>query len=461
MNRSKEHTKTVPVWEGSIEEVIGAVKARTDDLATGLWQHPETSGSEVKSAARIGAFLAEEGFGITVPALADLPTSFVAEWGSGKPIIGLLGEYDALPGLSQEAVSHRAPVKNGGPGHGCGHNLLGAGLAGTAAAAKRLLEKKGTGGTIRYYGCPAEETLVGKVKLADAGLFDDCDLCLSWHPMSFTTVSQCRYAALISVRFRFHGIAGHAAESPELTRSASDALELMNVGSNYLREHIDPTAQIAYSVLDAGAQPNVVADFAEGWYYIRGGDMRIAQDVFDRVVDVANGAALMTGTTVDYEEVNRCDETRLSSPLNDVLVTCMEHESMPTLDRDETEFAEAVARTIPDGAVRSLTRRYPTAEISSSVMCDEAIPLADGVVAMRGSSDYSNVSQKVPCAQIFVSCAPFGTPVHSWQNTACAGSALGLRGMHYAMACLTRAIVSLVMDRELTDGIVEDFKDIE
>jgi aminobenzoyl-glutamate utilization protein B len=269
-------------------------------IANQVWENAETSLQEYKSSKLIANELEKEGFAVK-RGVADMPTAFVATYGSGKPVIGILGEYDALPGLSQRPVPKKETLKEAAPGHGCGHNLLGTGAAGAAMAAKDVMDRSRVPGTIRYFGCPAEETLVGKVFMVKAGLFNDVDAALTWHPWCANTVWLDSTLAMNSVKFKFHGVAAHAAASPEAGRSALDAVELMNVGINYLREHIVQDARIHYIITHGGEAPNIVPDFAEVWCYIRAPKWSDVEAVYNRICNIAKGAALMTGTKEDIE----------------------------------------------------------------------------------------------------------------------------------------------------------------
>lgn len=439
-----------------IAETIDSLFGKLERIAADLWSHPELSGQEQYAAGRLKRFLAEQNFTIQDGLIPDLPTSFLATWGSGKPVIGFLGEYDALPGCSQAVCSRPAPLVDGGAGHGCGHNLLGTGLAGAAAVAKALLKNSGQNGTLRFYGCPAEETLLGKVLMDRAHLFDDCDVCLSWHPMGFTCVSDYIYSALTSIQFCFSGTAAHAAESPDQGRSALDAVELMNVGANYLREHIPRGTQLHYTITQGGFQPNIVPDKAQSWYYVRAPRQEQVFQVAERLFDVARGAALMTGTQASWQTVTSCSHTRLNPTLNRLLYRCMTETPYPRWDEADTGFAQAIRDTLDPEFCAKLLQRYGMQELEGLALHDQPSPLKPSPVRMAGSSDYSNVSLRVPCGQVFVSCCPPGTPAHSWQMTACAGSQLGIKAMRYAVEVLTRATLSLLFEPEQLAMIRED-----
>ena len=249
-------------YTGDAVEAVSRHEGEIWELSRKIWEHPETALEETYVAEQLRTYLERQGFRVET-GLAGMETAFAAEWGSGSPVIGFLGEYDALPDMSQALRPEREQIKEGGAGHACGHNLLGSAMAGSAVAVKELLERDGIPGTVRFYGCPAEEIMVGKIRMDEAHVFDGCDVCLCWHPMGCNCVANYSYAAMASVKFRFKGLMAHAAESPDQGRSALDAVELMNVGANYLREHMIPQARIHYVITNGGGKPNVVPPEAE------------------------------------------------------------------------------------------------------------------------------------------------------------------------------------------------------
>ena len=278
---------------GQMEEL----RSTCVDICTNLWNNPESGGNEQKSADMIRELLHHEGFVIVNE--EHLPHAFYAEYGSGKPVIAVLGEYDALPGLSQKCQITKEPVTPGAAGHGCGHNLLGAGAVTGAIMIKRFLEQEGIPGTLRFYGCPEEELLSGKVKMAYYHMFDGCDMALSWHPMSANMIYDEGYLASASAKFYFKGKTSHAAFAPERGRSALDAVELMSVGANYLREHVVDKARIHYTTDSGGFSPNIVPDKASAWYFTRAPHISDVKDILRRLTLVAKGAAMMTETEVE------------------------------------------------------------------------------------------------------------------------------------------------------------------
>ncbi len=472
----------------SCDAAVARVGAEIDALARDLWEHPELSGQEHHAADALCASLESHGFEVERPAVPELPASFIArywtgsdDWEKGRfggesdkgrfsdrgeasfdpsrpgPIIGILAEYDALPGLSQAAQPVRQPIVAGGPGHGCGHCLLAAGSVGAALAAAATLDGAGVRAEIRLYGCPAEETLVGKVIMANAGVFDALDLCFSWHPMGFTGVSEHVYAALVSTTFEFQGIAGHAAVSPVEARSATDACELMAVGANYLREHVPSGVMLSYANNAGPLAPNVISDRAESWYFVRAADLAEARLAADRVSDVARGAALMTGTQVREHPVTACQSTLMVPSLNALLGACLEAHPAPEPTPDERAFAESIRATLGEDPTASDREQWAVAEPAGTLLADDSVTLFRTPVPVMGASDYSDVSRRVPTAQVWIAAAPFGTPAHSWQNVACAGSSLGTRAARRAAAVIASGICACASSPEVISLVNEEF----
>ena len=335
----------------ALEFICGAsdtLQDKTRLLSDHIWDAAETAFTEVKSAAYLTEYLASEGFSIR-SGVADIPTAFTATYGSGRPHIGLLAEFDALSGLSQEAgVAEQKPITPGGNGHGCGHNLLGAGCAHAGVLIKRYLAQSDRPGTVTVFGCPGEEGGSGKTRMAGKGVFAGLDCALSWHPEEFSGVVPVSTMANIQVNYRFHGKASHAASSPYMGRSALDAVELMNVGSNYLREHIPPGCMLHYAVLNTGGfSPNVVQSEAESTYLIRGAKVEDAAAVKARVDKIAQGAALMTETEVEILFKKACSHYMPNSVLGRLLTECLNTVAPPAYDGEDLAFANAIRATTP------------------------------------------------------------------------------------------------------------------
>ena len=426
------------------------------ELSKQIWSLAETALEEKESSQLLSSYLETHGFSVE-RGLAGMDTAFLAQWGSGSPRILYLAEYDALSLLGQDAVPYESPIA-GKNGHACGHNLLGVGAVGAAMALRDYLQISGTPGTVALMGCPAEEIMVGKIKLAEAGFFKDYDLALTWHPDAVNLVSEYRYQAMYSMRFSFYGKPSHAAVSPEAGRSALDAVELMNVGANYLREHIDPGARIHYVIQHGGEKPNIVPAYAQSWYYIRAPRDEIADDIFNRVCDIAQGAALMTGTKVERQVLSYCPATRINHALNDLLKEAFDVVGAPQWDEADLAFAKKIQEQFPAEQVLSQLEAYPR-------LCqNKACPLDTGISALTGrpfahpaSSDVSKVSTIIPTGQIMVACYPIGAAGHTWPITACAGMQIGWSGMVTAAKVLALAGRRICEDPSLLNDIRAEF----
>lgn len=434
-----------------------AVEARRETLialADRVWSLAETGFEERGSAAALAEALRAEGFRVQA-GLAGIATAFVASWGQGAPTVALLGEFDALPGLSQAAGKpEREELAPGGNGHGCGHNLLGAGALGAALAARDFLKETGLPGTIRYYGCPGEERGAGKTFMAREGAFDGVDLALTWHPGEVNAVLQARTLANLSAFFRFTGKSAHAASAPFLGRSALDAVELMNVGANYLREHIVPEARLHYAITDPGGRaPNVVQDHAESHYFCRAPRVAQARDIYARLVDVARGAALMTGTSLEVRFAEGLSDYVPNRALGELLQRCLEASGAPAFGEAERELARRFRATLSPaelGAALAQARATQGAEaarrLETEPLADRIAPLFPGDALLPGSTDVGDVSQLVPTAQAVLAAVAFGTVPHTWQFAAQAASQIGHEGMLAAARVLALACAEAFAD---------------
>jgi aminobenzoyl-glutamate utilization protein B len=421
----------------NIPEWIEANKKRFIELSDQVWQFAELGFTEQRSSGLLAAVLEESGFGVQ-RGIANIPTAFVASSGTGKPVIAILGEYDALPGLSQEAVPYLKPRQEGGNGHGCGHNLLGvAGLA-AALAVKEAICLGDAIGTVRYYGCPAEENGSGKTLMVKAGAFTDVDLSLCWHPDVYNGIVGVNVLANIKVNFRFNGKAAHAAYDPYNGRSALDAVELMNVGANYLREHLIPDARIHYVITNGGGSAaNVVPPLAESQYIIRAPLLQQVNEIYQRVMDVARGAALMTGTEVEFLFQQGMSNLLLNDTITDVLYEKMVQVGPPEYDQQEIEFARQISTTCPQSDMTGLLIKMYGKEArelvpQDSVLLSPVMPNVQMDFVAPGSTDVGDVSWVTPTGQIETTCAALNTPSHSWQIVAQSGMSIGHKGMLYA-----------------------------
>ena len=413
---------------GWIDERQERFIAISDDI----WAHPQVALAETYACARQADDLTTDGFTITRD-VGGLPTAFMAEWGAGSPIIGFLGEYDALPGLSQEAESTQTPLVQGGPGHGCGHNLLGTASLAAASGLKAWLEQTGQAGTVRYYGCPAEEAGSGKLFMAHAGAFDDLDAAITWHPMELNTLWAGSCLAVDNARFRFHGRTAHAAGNPELGRSSLDAVELMNIGVNFMREHVIQEARIHYVITNGGGAPNVVPDDAEVWYFIRAPRRDQVEELTTRVRKIAHGAALMTETRLEEYDLNGLHNYLPNETLGEVAFAALAELGPLEFNAEEHAFARAIVAQYPEevrvGSIRSLDL---TAEQSAQSLLGEVIPPRDKGKVLSGSTDVAEVSWIAPTVQLTTACFALGVPGHSWGITATGGMSIGHKGMLHA-----------------------------
>jgi len=412
---------------------IDAKAAHFADVAHQIWGFAEVGYQERKSSALLQSELEAAGFDVKA-GVADIPTAFVATFGSGKPVIAIVGEFDALPGLSQEAfVPSRKPIVADAPGHGCGHNLLGTGALAAAVAVKDWLVASGHTGTLRYYGTPAEEGGSGKVYMVRAGLFKDVDTVVTWHPGDRNDASPSSSLANINAKFRFHGIASHAAAAPEKGRSALDAVEAMDYMVNMMREHVPQETRIHYIITRGGAAPNIVPDFAEAYYYARQPDMRILDGIWDRIVDAAKGAALGTGTTMDFEVVGAVYNVLPNVYLSGLMHKNLERVGGLTYTPEEQAFAEQVRKTLAED---------PSAPLGSQ---EQVQPARLGAVG-SASTDLADVSWNVPTVSMTAATFVPGVPAHSWQATACAGAAIGAKGMIVAAKSMALTTIDLFTD---------------
>ena len=431
-----------------------ALKPLCVNAAEDLWNNPEVGGTEQHSSEMLRELLVKEGF--TIVNEPKLPYAFYGEYGSGSPVIAVLGEFDALPGLSQKCQTTKEPVNAGGPGHGCGHNLLGAGAVTGAIAIKRFIEKEGIRGTLRFYGCPEEELLSGKVKMAYYNMFDGCDIALSWHPMSANVSIDAGYLASASIRFFFKGQTSHAAFAPERGRSALDAVELTSVGANYLREHVMDKARIHYTTDSGGLAPNIVPDKASAWYFTRAPHMSDVKDILRRLTLVAEGAAMMTETTVSTKIEYGCCDMLGEKSFSDLTWKNMQEVPLPEYTEEELEFAKALQDTV-DPAVKARDQRAYEAENKA---------MAEGVVSRDGwmralltaSSDSGDVSQMMPMNLFTAACWPVGVAPHTWQSCASAGSTIGQKGAFYAAQVIAATAYDLFTDETARQAIIDEFK---
>ncbi|MBR1671890.1 MAG: amidohydrolase [Fretibacterium sp.] len=432
-----------------------------EELALDLWQHPELAYEETHAAKAQMDFLKARGFKVSQRAPEKLPTAFVAEWGDeGGPTIGTLGEFDALAGMSQAACAHQEPVTEGAPGHACGHNLIGAGTLFAACAAREALESQGIKARVRYYGCPAEEVLTGKGKMAEAGYFldDGTDVCVSWHPADYSSVTAATMTAMVSAKFRFRGIPAHAGNAPEAGRSALDAVELMNVGANYMREHMVAQDRLHYTIIDGGQAPNIVPAHAGVWYFARAPHDAELRALWRRLAKVAAGAAMMTETEMEYELLGGCYNTLPNTTLNRVLEENLLSAPRVEFSAEETAFAREIQASLPAGLLEAARRRLPQLEGSDALLDTTPLPCFDEGQFVMGSSDVGDVANIMPVATAWLAAWPVGVPHHSWQAAACTGSSIGLKSLSLAANTLACTILDLAVSPDVIQKAKEEFR---
>jgi aminobenzoyl-glutamate utilization protein B len=414
-------------------------------LSDRVWGMPETCYTEHRSAAEHLAEMQRQGFRVT-EAVAGIPTALMGEAGEGGPVIAILGEYDALPGLSQEAgVAEHRPIPGNGNGHGCGHNLLGSAAMLAATAVKDWLAKTGTPGRVRYYGCPAEEGGAAKAFMVREGAFSDVDIAITWHPNAFLEVAEPLSLANTRIDFVFHGRASHAAASPHLGRSALDAVELMNVGVNYMREHMPSDARIHYAMIDGGGiAPNVVQAKARVRYSVRAPELPDMLDLLERVKNIARGAALMTDTQVDIQVLSAVSNLLGNEPLEQAMYDTMLRLGAPEWDEADRAFARDIQSTLSPGDLATSYRKVGVQPKEGVPLCDAVVPRDSKRKPMIGSTDVGDVSWVVPTVQAHAPTYAIGTPGHSWQLTAQGKSPAAHRGMvHVAKIMAATAVATL------------------
>lgn len=379
-----------------------------------IWSYAEVAMEEYESAELLASYLEKKGFKVT-RGVASMPTAFVAVYGSGEPVIGILAEYDALPGLSQKPVPSKQPVEEGKPGHGCGHNIFGTASTAAAVAMKEVMEKQKLSGAIKLFGCPAEETVVGKVFMARDGIFDGLSCCIQWHPSSENGVSLGSSNAMNQFEVEFFGKTAHAAGDPWHARSALDAIELTNIGLNYLREHLKPTARIHYVILNGGGAPNVVPDYARAWYYVRDINRESAEKDYERVLKIVEGAAKMTETTYKIHFISGVHEMLPNRAGNEIVYGNLLLVGPPKFSEEEQAYAKEIQKNLglEEKGLKTVIEPFKLPQRSWG----------------GGSTDVAEVSWLTPTTALGVAMAPMGAPWHHWAEVACGGMSIGNKAM--------------------------------
>ncbi len=428
------------------KEVIASVEIQKEELITvsdKIWAAAEIAFQEKVSAETLIAYAKANGFNVE-EGVADTPTAFIASYGSGKPVIGILGEFDALPGISQKAVPEKTPLVQGAAGHGCGHNLFGTASLGAAVAIKNLIAEGKLKGTVKFFGTPAEEKYFGKLWMARAGLFDDLDACLDWHPADHTEADVQSSLALVDFKVEFFGQTAHASADPWNGRSASDALELYTHGINSFREHIKPTVRIHYHIQDGGQVVNVVPDYSRIWVRVRDTKREGMNEVYERVKKMAEGAAILADVDYKISLISGIHEILPNRTGGAAVQKNLEALGDLTYTESETAYAYKIqeATSKPKlGINGKITPLKPTEEHP-----------------MGGSTDVGDVSFLVPVVRLGVTVAPEGTPWHSWAVVACGGMSIGHKGMVYAAKALGMSMIDLFTDKQLLQDVKDEFK---
>ncbi len=428
------------------KEVLKSLDQKSEsygEISQEIWNYAEMGYQEEKSSALLQKTLEDAGFTIK-KGVAGIPTAFIAEYGSGSPVVAIMGEYDALPGLSQEAVAEKKSA-GGAAGHACGHHLFGTASTAAAIATKEWMDANKKQGTIRFYGTPAEEGGSGKVYMVREGVFDDVDIALHWHPGAQNAANAGAALANKSAKFRFHGFSAHAAAAPEQGRSALDGVEAMDMMVNMMREHVPSDARIHYVITSGGKAPNVVPDFAEVYYYARHAKRDVVIDIFDRIVKAAEGAAMGTGTTVDYEMIGGTHELLPNLTLQKVMYDNLTEVGGFDYTSEEKEFADKIAKSLgkekADLSIAKNIQPYKT----------EGTP--------GGSTDVGDVSFTVPTVGMSAATWVPGTPAHSWQAVAAGGTSIGKKGMMVAAKALTLTAIDIFSDKKLVENAKKEFNE--
>ena len=442
------------VWES-----IDRNAETLEKMAGDIWERPELPLEEKYASQLQAEALKKAGMRVTL-GIGDMPTALIAEYGSGKPVVGILGEYDALSGLSQAAQPQRRPLVEGGPGHGCGHNLLGTAGLGAALAVKEALDRDELSGTVRYYGCPAEEELIGKIFMLRDGCFDDCDAVLYWHPSSNNAPWRVPCLAATSAVFKFKGVTAHAPQA-HLGRSALDAVELMNVGANYLREHLARDIYMHYSIPGNGIAPNTVPDKCQVWYHMRAPQRSRLDEAFERLKEVARGASIMTGTTLEEVEIlGGGNEVIPNQKLADALVRNMNESGGPAFTEEDYELGRRLTALFgPGEKVQGAKAFSIPPEDVDLILQHKVLPIAGTLNDIMPASGDFDVSWRVPFGAFNCATWPIGVFTHTWQATACAGSSVGMHGMLFAAKTLAGTICDLMTDRELLKEVHAEFQE--
>jgi aminobenzoyl-glutamate utilization protein B len=439
--QKKATDKAIDVLKNESAKDIQLSYSTYKKIALNIWEYAEVGYKEIKSSALLQNTLKDNGFMVEA-GVAGIPTAFVATYGSGAPVIGILAEYDALPGLSQDSSSSKTPIANKNSAHCCGHHLFGTGSVAAGIAIKKLLDQGKIKGTIKVFGCPAEEGGSGKVYMVREGLFNNVDVVLHWHPGDNNSVTYTSALANKSAKFRFYGIASHASASPEQGRSALDAVEAMDNMVNMMREHIPQETRIHYVITNGGKAPNVVPEFAEAYYYVRNPERALAVSIFDRVAKAAEGAALGTETKMDYEIIGGTHDLLINKTLALNMQTNLEKVGGVMYTAEENIFA----------------KKIQTSFLGNPTPIDSAAIVKHlHTEKNQGSTDVGDVSYTVPTVGLEAATWVPGTAAHSWQAVACGGTDIGIKGMMVAAKTLAFTAIDLFTNPTLIQNAKAEF----
>lgn len=445
------------VSKQALFDTIETERDRLRTIARDIWENPEVALQESESSERLRSVLREEGFEVTT-GVGGIETAFVARYGATDPVVGTMGEFDALPGMSQQAKTEREPVEVGAPGHGCGHNLFGVGSLGGAIAVKRAIEDDELPGSIVFFGTPAEEAGGGKVYMVRDGAFDDVEAVVSWHPGWYNAPGKGSCLAVDAFDFTFHGETSHAAAAPESGRSALDAVQLLNTGVEYMREHVADAARIHYVIQNGGSAPNVVPGEASVEYLVRAPEREEVERISEWVRDIAAAAATMTRTDLDGTKTSGMYGVLPNHTIADAIRRNMEHADFP-LDDERAEFAAELRETLGD--VENALQQLPEPERDAAreeAMFFQPIDALDEGQTGSYSTDSGDVSWTVPLGRFTAATWPVGTPAHSWQAVA-AGKELGTAGMEFASKTIAATLADLLEDAELRERARAEFEE--
>lgn len=451
---SAEGKRIAIEWVEGHRELVTKVHQR-------VWELAEVGLKEYETSKLLADILERNGFTVE-RGVAGMPSAFVATYGSGKPVIGIMGELDALPGLSQEAVPYRQPRVEGGAGHGCGHCGYAAAALGGTLAVKAALDALGLPGTVKCFGCPAEETLVGKVFMVRDGVFDGLDACLGHHPSSANGVFLGSGNAMNSVKFEFLGKASHAGGSPEQGISALDAVELMNIGINYMREHVVQETRMHYVIEEGGHEPNVVPAYARSWYYVRAPVRELVDQYYEWVLRIADAADLMARTTHKVRFLTGVHNGLPNRPLAERIVANMREIGAPTFTEEELSFARELGKSISPEEKRAALRKslLPDAMELQDVDLNTRIydPYGEERKGGGGSSDVADVAWNTPTQEFNTAAFVVGCPGHSWQHAAISGTSIAHKSSLFASKVMAATVIDLLTDPDLLEKAKEDWR---